>query len=79
MKLALGKNPANLLEEIKTIDNQYKNLNHDLLEDEKIAAVLEKALNEYSVILANTAREKGNTLTMDNLETVMRIQWRIEH
>ena len=74
MKLASGKNPANLSKEIKAIDNKYKNLNHDVLEDEKIAAVLEKASNEYLVMLANTAREKGNSLTMDDLEEAMRIQ-----
>ena len=74
VKLASGKNPANLFKEIKSIDNQYKNLNHNLSEDKKIAAVLEKASHEYSVILANTAREKGNSLTMDDLEEAMRIQ-----
>ena len=77
--LSARENPANLFEEIKAIDNQYKMLAHDLTEDDKIAAVLEKAPNEYAVILANTAREKGSALTLDDLEEAMRIQWRIEH
>ena len=50
-----------------------------MTEDDKIAAVLSKAPKGYSVILSNTTREKGNSLTLDDLEEAMRIQCRIEH
>ena len=69
-----NKKPTNLFEGIKAIDNQFKNIGHDLTKDDKIAAVLEKASKGYSVILSNTAQEKGNTLTLDNLEEAMKIQ-----
>ena len=60
LEMTAGKNPANLFEGIKTIDNQYGKLSHNLVDDDKIAAVLEKAPTKYLVILANTAHEKGN-------------------
>ena len=53
-----NKNPANLFEGIKAIDNQFKNIDHNLTKDDKIAAILEKASTKYSVILSNTAQEK---------------------
>ena len=79
LSLCEGENPENLFEEIKAIDNQFKDLTHGLTEQDKIAAVLDKGPKEYSVILANTAREKGSRLTMEHLKEAMRIQWRIEH
>ena len=78
-KLNKGEDPARLFEAIKAIDNQYKDLSHKLTEDDKIAIVLGKGKTEYSVILANTAREKGTSLTIDDLEEAMQIQWRISH
>ena len=68
LKMTKGENPANLFEGIKAIGKQYSKLSHNLTEDDKIAAVLERAPAKYLVILANTAREKGNGLTLDDLE-----------
>ena len=75
--LKAGANPATLFKQIKAIDNQYCDLTHSLTEDDKIRVVLDKGLDEYGVILANTAREKGSGLTLDNLEEAMKVQWRI--
>ena len=75
--LKAGVNPAMLFEKIKAIDNQYCDLAHALTKDDKIGVVLEKGLDEYGVILANTARGKGSGLTLDNLEEAMKVQWRI--
>ena len=79
LTLGEGENPENLFELIKSIDNQFKDLTHGLTEQDKIAAVLDKGSKDYLIILANTAREKGTSLTMEHLEEAMRIQWRIEH
>ena len=73
------ENPAKLFEQIKSIDNQFSDLPNKLTEEAKIAVVLEKAANEYGVILANTAREKGTGLTVDHLEQAMKLQWRIQY
>eukprot|EP00957_Ditylum_brightwellii_P179343 13662910-Ditylum_brightwellii.AAC.1 len=48
-------------------------------EEDKIALVLEKAPTEYAGILASTEKEKGNGLTMDDLEEVMAIQFCIRY
>ena len=77
VQLNKGSDPADLFEQIKAVENQFSDLPQKLSEDDKIAAVLEKASDEYGVILANTAREKGTHLTMDDLEEAMKIQWRI--
>ena len=77
VQLKKGSDPANLFEQIKAMENQFRDLPQKLSEDDKIAAVLEKASDEYGVILANTAQEKGSRLTMDDLEDAMKIQWRI--
>ena len=57
--------------------NQFSDLPQKFSEDDKIAVVLENALDKYGIILANTARKKGTRLAMDNLEEAMKIQWRI--
>ena len=77
VKLAKGENPAKMFEQIKAMDNQFNNLINALTKDVKIASVLEKISEKYGVILENTAREKGSTLTMDHLEEVIKLQWRI--
>eukprot|EP00957_Ditylum_brightwellii_P016180 1217488-Ditylum_brightwellii.AAC.2 len=48
-------------------------------EEDKIAFVLEKALTEYAGILASTEKEKGNQLTMADLEEAMAIQFCIRY
>jgi hypothetical protein len=73
-KLDKGEDPSKLFEAINAIDNQYKGLAHKLTEDDKIVVVLAKGKKEYSMILANTAQEKGTGLTMDDLENAMQIQ-----
>ena len=75
--LKKGTDPAHLFELIKSVENQFSDLTQKLTEDEKIAAVFEKASEEYGVILANTARDKGTSLTMEDLEESMKMQWRI--
>ena len=60
MKLSKGEDPAKLFEKLKAIDNQFRDQVHSLTEDDKIAVVLEKGLDKYGAILANTAREKGS-------------------
>ena len=77
IELKAGANPATLFEQIKAIDNQYCDLTHALTEDDKISVVLKKGSDEYVVILANTAREKGSGLTLDDLKEAMKVQWRI--
>ena len=77
VQLNKGADPANLFEQIKSVENQFSDLPQKLTENDKIAVVLEKAAEEYGVILSNTAREKGNHLAMDDLEDAMKIQWRI--
>ena len=42
LSLSAGENPENLFEEIKAIDNQFKDLTHGLTGQDKIAAVLDK-------------------------------------
>eukprot|EP00957_Ditylum_brightwellii_P020885 1575153-Ditylum_brightwellii.AAC.1 len=42
--------------------------------EDKISLLLEKAPIECAGILASTEKEKGNNLTMDNLEEAMTIQ-----
>ena len=75
--LKAGENPATLFEQIKAIDNQYCDLMHTLTKNDKIGVVLEKGSEEYGIILANTAREKGSRLTLDALKEVMKVQWQI--
>ena len=77
IKLKKGTDPAHLFELIKSVENQFSDLPQKLTKDEKIAVVFEKAADEYGVILANTARDKGTRLTMDDLEESMKMQWRI--
>ena len=77
IKLKKGTDPAHLFELIKSVENQFSDLPQKLTEDKKIAAVFEKASDEYGIILANTARDKGTALTMDDLEESMKMQWRI--
>ena len=62
---------------MKAIDNQFSDLTHGLTEDDKIGVILDKGADEYGLILANTAREKGSGLTLDDLEEAMKVQWRI--
>ena len=57
------------------MENQFCDLAQNLTEDEKSAAVLEIESEEYGVILAYTAQVKGTSLTMDNLEESMKMQW----
>ena len=66
-------NTATLFEKIKAIENQCCDLTHALTGDDKIGMVLEKGSEEYGVILANTAREKGSRLTLENLEEAMKV------
>ena len=75
IRLKKGENLAKLCEQLKAIDNQFSDLTHRLSEDDKIANVLEKASDKYGMILANTAREKGSGLSLDQLEDVMKLQW----
>ena len=77
IQLKKGTDPEGLFEQIKSVENQFSDLPQRLSEDDKIAIVLEKALDKYGVILANTACKKETGLTIDNLEEAMKIQWRI--
>ena len=77
VELKVGEDPAKLFEQVKAIDNQFSELTHGLTKDDKIGIILEKGAEEYGVILANTARDKGSRLTMDDLEEAMIVQWRI--
>ena len=77
IKLKKEEDPEKLFEKLKAINNQFSNLTHGLSENDKLANVLQKASEEYGVILANTAREKGNRLSLDHLEDAMKLQWRI--
>ena len=77
VELKAGDDPAKLFEQLKAIDNQFSDLTHGLTEDDKIGVILDKGADEYGLILANTAREKGSGLTLDDLEEAMKVQWRI--
>ena len=77
VELKTGEDPAKLFEQLKAIDNQFSELTHRLTKDDKIGVILDKGAEEYGLILANTAREKGSGLTLDNLEDAMKVQWRI--
>ena len=50
---------------------------HALTNNDKVGVVLEKGSDDYGVILANTSKEKGLEITLDNLEEVMKVQWQI--
>eukprot|EP00957_Ditylum_brightwellii_P153493 11681707-Ditylum_brightwellii.AAC.1 len=67
--------PSKLIDQIKTIKNQFSGLNKKIDEEDKIALVLEKAPKEYSGILAIMEQDKGSNLTMKDLEDAMKIQF----
>ena len=75
VELKTGEDPAKLSKQLKAIDNQFSELTHGLTKDNKIGVILDKGAEEYGLILANTAREKGSGLTLDNLEDAMKVQW----
>ena len=74
IKLKKGTDPAQLFKLIKSVENQFSDLPQKLTEDKKIAAVFENASDEYRVILANTTRDKGTGLAVDDLEESMVMQ-----
>ena len=77
IKLKKGDDPEELFELIKSMENQFSDLPQKLTENKKIAAIFKKTLDNYGIILANTARDKVTGITFDNLEKSMKMQWRI--
>eukprot|EP00957_Ditylum_brightwellii_P209492 15361986-Ditylum_brightwellii.AAC.1 len=57
-----------LMDQIKAIEVKFSNLSKKIDEEDKIALVFEKAPSNYAGILATPEKEKGNNLTLDDLE-----------
>eukprot|EP00957_Ditylum_brightwellii_P098754 7522989-Ditylum_brightwellii.AAC.1 len=72
-KVKMGKfdKPSKLIDQIKTIKNQFSDLNKKMDEEDKIALVLEKAPKEYEGILAITEQDMGSNLTMKDLKDTL--------
>ena len=77
LRLSKGEDPAKLFEKLKAINNQFSDLAHALTKDNKIASILERGSDKYGDILANTARKKGSSLTVEHLKEAMKMQWQI--
>eukprot|EP00957_Ditylum_brightwellii_P138747 10576377-Ditylum_brightwellii.AAC.1 len=71
--------PSKLINQIKTIENQFSGLNKKMDEEDKIALMLEKAPKEYAGILAITEQDNGSNLTIKDLEDAMKTQFPIRY
>eukprot|EP00957_Ditylum_brightwellii_P145966 11115609-Ditylum_brightwellii.AAC.1 len=69
------ENLEEMFKQIKSIENQYSEMVKKIVEEDKIALVLEKAPLNYAGILATTEKEKANELTMENLKEAIVIQF----
>ena len=71
--------PQRLFEQLKAIQNQYKDIACGLRIEDMILAVFEKAPKEYSASLMMVEREKGNALTLKDLEDAMKSYYRVKY
>ena len=77
-KVSMKKNddPATLFDQISTIKNKYNTMTKQIDEDDLIAIILTSAPKDYQAILTSEQRHQGDTLSIEDLETVMNQHWR---
>jgi hypothetical protein len=73
------KDPSSLFEQISGIDNRFQRPSLSMSDEEKISVILMAALKEYVTLLTSEQRQKGPSLTLDDLQGAMLAQWRHTH
>eukprot|EP00957_Ditylum_brightwellii_P169697 12916186-Ditylum_brightwellii.AAC.1 len=63
--------PDMLFEQISGLQNRYNTTSFQVSMEEQIATVLDKAPAEYSTVLTCKQRTRGQSLTMNNLQSAM--------
>jgi hypothetical protein len=76
IKMKKGTDPSILFEQLTSIQNQFLGPGKRLDKDELIAIILDVATEEYCEILTVERKIKGDSLTVDNLESVMSEEFR---
>jgi hypothetical protein len=64
--------PRVILKQISTIENRYTTARQRIEQEDSIAVVLEAASNDYQAVLTCEQCTKGISVTLSDLETVMR-------
>eukprot|EP00957_Ditylum_brightwellii_P009370 708737-Ditylum_brightwellii.AAC.1 len=72
VKMRKYDKPSKLINQIKTIKNQFSGLNKKMDKEDKIALELEKVPKDYAGLLAIAEQEKGLSLTMKDLKDAMK-------
>jgi gag-polypeptide of LTR copia-type/Zinc knuckle len=71
-----GDDPDTLFEQIDDIATWYDTTTKKIEESKKLSVIISKAHEDYQSILATTATTKGNALTLDDLQLVMKTFYR---
>jgi Tfp pilus assembly PilM family ATPase len=71
--------PSSLFEQISGIDNRFQQPNLKMPDEEKIAVILMATPKEYVTLLTSEQRQKGASVTLDDLQEAMLAQWRQTH